>query len=210
MPPSILPSFLAYCYIGAITPGPANLCSLSASLRYGRKPALRQWRGLFTGFFLVSMASVLVTYFLGALLNDYVPLFSWVGAAYILWMAFHMLRSSGDIELQEVDAPNFRRGLLIQLTNVKVMVFCLTALTSYVLPYTRSFLALLAVGLFLPFTGPMANLVWLFAGAALQKLLSRHRKAVDVVMALSLALCALSLVWPQLTALFQSLLGGTV
>lgn len=210
MPPSILPSFLAYCYIGAITPGPANLCSLSASLRYGRKPALRQWRGLFTGFFLVSMASVLVTYFLGALLNDYVPLFSWVGAAYILWMAFHMLRSSGDIELQEVDAPNFRRGLLVQLTNVKVMVFCLTALTSYVLPYTRSFLALLAVGLFLPFTGPMANLVWLFAGAALQKLLSRHRKAVDVVMALSLALCALSLVWPQLTALFQSLLGGTV
>ena len=66
------------------------------------------------------------------------------------------------------------------------------------------------MGLFLPFTGPMANLVWLFAGAALQKLLSRHRKAVDVVMALSLALCALSLVWPQLTALFQSLLGGTV
>lgn len=210
MPLAILPSFLAYCYIGAITPGPANLCSLSASLRYGRKPALRQWRGLFTGFFLVSMASVLVTYFLGALLNDYVPLFSWVGAAYILWMAFHMLRSSGDIELQEVDAPCFRRGLLVQLTNVKVMVFCLTALTSYVLPYTRSFLALLAVGLFLPFTGPMANLVWLFAGAALQKLLSRHRKAVDVVMALSLALCALSLVWPQLTALFQSLLGGTV
>lgn len=210
MPLAILPSFLAYCYIGAITPGPANLCSLSASLRYGRKPALRQWRGLFTGFFLVSMASVLVTYFLGALLNDYVPLFSWVGAAYILWMAFHMLRSSGDIELQEVDAPNFRRGLLVQLTNVKVMVFCLTALTSYVLPYTRSFLALLAVGLFLPFTGPIANLVWLFAGAALQKLLSRHRKAVDVVMAASLALCALSLVWPQLTALFQSLLGGTV
>lgn len=210
MPLAILPSFLAYCYIGAITPGPANLCSLSASLRYGRKPALRQWRGLFTGFFLVSMASVLVTYFLGALLNDYVPLFSWVGAAYILWMAFHMLRSSGDIELQEVDAPCFRRGLLVQLTNVKVMVFCLTALTSYVLPYTRSFLALLAVGLFLPFTGPIANLVWLFAGAALQKLLSRHRKAVDVVMAASLALCALSLVWPQLTALFQSLLGGTV
>ncbi len=205
MPLSILPSFLAYCYIGAITPGPANLCSLSASLRYGRLPALRQWRGLFTGFFLVSMASVLVTYFLGTFLNDYVYLFSWVGAAYILWMAFHMLRSSGDIELQEGDVPSFRRGLLVQLTNVKVMVFCLTALSSYVLPYNRSFWALLAVGLFLPFTGPIANLVWLFAGAALQKLLSRHRRAVDLVMAASLALCALSLVWPQLTALAKPL-----
>ena len=44
------------------------------------------------------------------------------------------------------------------------------AMTSFVLPYTRSFWALLAVGLFLPFTGPAANLAWLFAGAALQKL----------------------------------------
>ena len=197
MPPAILPSFLAYCYINAITPGPANLCSLSASLRYGRKPALRQWRGLFTGFFLVSMASVLVTYFLGALLNDYVPLFSWVGAAYILWMAFHMLRSSGDIELQEVDAPNFRRGLLIQLTNVKVMIFCLMALASYVLPFDGSFGSLLAVGLFLPFTGPLANLVWLFAGAALQRLFVNHRRAVDVACAAALALCAVSLVLPH-------------
>ena len=206
MPTSILPSFLAYCYIGAITPGPANLCSLSASLCYGRRAALRQWRGLFTGFFLVSMASVLVTYFLGTFLNDYVLLFSWVGAAYILWMALHMLRSSGDIELQEGDAPSFRRGLLVQLTNVKIMIFCLTALGSYVLPYSRSFWALLAVGLFLPFTGPIANLVWLFAGAALSKLLSRHRRVVDVVMATSRALCARRLVGPPLTALAKSLL----
>ena len=55
----------------------------------------------------------------------------------------------------------------------------------------------LAAGLFLPFTGPVANLVWLFAGASLQKLFQDHRKTVDVVMAVSLALCALSLVWPH-------------
>ncbi len=42
MPVSLIPSFLAYCYIGAITPGPANLCSLSAALRYGKGPALKQ------------------------------------------------------------------------------------------------------------------------------------------------------------------------
>ena len=50
MPLSLLPSFLLYCYVGAITPGPANLCSLSTALRYGKGPALRQWRGLLTGF----------------------------------------------------------------------------------------------------------------------------------------------------------------
>lgn len=197
MPASIIPAFLVYCYIAAITPGPANLCSLSTALKYGRGPALRQWRGLFTGFFCVSMAAVLVTFFLGTVFNDYVYIFSWIGAAYILWLAWHMLRSAGIGEEGSTDMPCFRRGLFVQLTNVKIMVYCLTALASYVLPYTRSFWVLLDVGLFLPFTGPIANLVWLFAGASMKKLFEDHQKTVDIVMAVSLALCAVSLVWPH-------------
>lgn len=197
MPVSMIPSFLIYCYIGAITPGPANLCSLSAALKYGRGPALRQWRGLFTGFFAVSMFSVLTTYFLGTVLNQYVGVLAWIGAAYILWLAWHLLNSAG-IELSESkDLPCFRTGFLLQLTNVKIIVFCLTALSSFVLPYTHSFRVLLAVGIFLPFTGPIANLVWLFAGVSMQKLFVNHRKAVDVAMAVSLALCAVSLILPH-------------
>ncbi len=197
MPVSLIPSFLLYAYMMAITPGPANLCSLSAALRYGKKAALRQWRGIFVGFFFVSMASVIVTWFLGAALNKYVGILSWVGAAYMLWMAWHTLRSAGTQNNHNPAAPCFRTGILIQLTNVKVMVSCLTILTGYVLPYNRSFWALLAVGVFLPFTGPIANLLWLFAGAALQKLFAKHRRTVDIIMAVALALCAVSLVWPH-------------
>lgn len=197
MPTAMIPSFLIYCYITGITPGPANLCSLSAALRYGKRPALRQWRGLFTGFFIVSMASVLVTFLLGTVMNQYVGALSWIGAAYILWMAWHILRSSHTDADKDASLPCFRTGLMVQLTNVKIMVFCLTALSSYVLPYTRSFPALFVVGLFLPFTGPVANLVWLFAGASLQKLFIHHRRTVDLVMAASLTLCAVSLVWPH-------------
>lgn len=197
MPASMIPSFLLYCYVGAITPGPANLCSLSAALRYGRGPALRQWRGLFAGFFVVSMASVAATYLLGAALDKWVPALSWLGAAYLLWMAWHTLRSSEDPVKRELEAPSFIRGFLVQLTNVKIMVFCMVALSSYVLPYTHSFRTLLVVGLFLPFTGPAANLVWLFAGAAMQRLFADHRQAVDRVCAAALALCALSLVLPR-------------
>ena len=197
MPASMIPSFLIYCYVGAITPGPANLCSLSAAIRYGRGPALRQWRGLFTGFFLVSMGSVAVTYFLGAVLDKAVAALSWLGAAYLLWMAWHTLRASADPARREAAAPSFRQGVLVQLTNVKIMVFCAVALSSYVLPYTHSFRTLLLTGLFLPLTGPVANLAWLFAGAALQKLFADHGRTVDVAMAAALALCAVSLVWPH-------------
>lgn len=197
MPISLIPSFLMYCFVGGITPGPANLCSLGAALRYGRGPALRQWRGLFCGFFVDSMGAVALTWLLGAALNEYVGMLSWVGAAYLLWMAWHMLRPSGADVDNDPAAPSYRNGLLVQLTNVKVILFCITALSSYVLPYNSSLWALLPVGLFLPFTGPLCNLVWLFAGASLQRLFANHRRTVDLVMALSLALCAVSLVWPH-------------
>lgn len=61
MPILLIPSFLLYCFVGGITPGPANLCSLgplcaaAGGRRCGRGPALRQWPGLFCGFFLDSM-----------------------------------------------------------------------------------------------------------------------------------------------------------
>ena len=197
MPASLIPSFLIYCFVGGITPGPANLCSLSAALRYGRDPALRQWRGLFCGFFLDSMGAVALTWLLGAALDRYVGALSWIGAAYLLWMAWHMLRPGGADPDRDPAAPTFFTGLLVNLTNVKVIIFCIAALSGYVLPYNSSIWALLAVGLFLPFTGPVCNLVWLFAGASLQKLFARHRRTVDAAMALSLALCAVSLVWPH-------------
>ena len=197
MPTTMIPSFLLYAYVGAITPGPANLCSLGAALRYGKGPALKQWRGLATGFFTVSMAAAAIAWLLGAALNEYVGLLSWVGAGYMLWLAWHMLRASGADPDSDPTAPSFRNGLLVQLTNVKIMIFCLTAQTSYVLPYTRSIWALLAMALFLELTGPVCNLAWLFAGASLQKLFANHRRAVDTVMAAALALCAVSLIWPH-------------
>lgn len=197
MPVSLIPSFLLYCFVGAITPGPANLCSLSAALRYGKRVALRQWRGLFTGFAVISLLSALVTWLLGTAFNRYVGMLSWVGAAYILWLAWQTLRSDGVQAEKDPARPCFRTGLLVQLTNVKIMIYCLSIMTIYVLPYTDSPWALLAMGLFLPFTGPIANLVWLFAGAGLQKVFADYRKTVNVVMAIALAVCALSLIWPH-------------
>ena len=191
---SILPPFLLYCYINGITPGPANLCSLSTAIRYGKEVALRQWRGLATGFLIDSLAAVLINRLLGAALGSYVIYLRWVGAAYILWLAWHILRSAGNAPEDPDRQPGFRTGLLVNLTNVKVILFCITALSSFVLPYTESFWWLLGVGLFLPFTGPVCNLVWLFAGAKLKDLFSKHQRTVDIVMALALAICALSLV----------------
>ena len=196
MPGSVILPFLVFCFINAISPGPANLCCLSASLRYGKGAALRQWRGLAVGFVIDSLAAVLVVRLLGAVLGNAVKFLSWIGAVYILWLAWHMLRSAGTAPETDGRQPSFLSGLLINLTNIKVMLYCVTTLSAFVLPYTDSFWWLLGVGLFLPVTGPSCNLVWIFAGAKLKVLFFRHQKTIDILMAIALALCAVNLVLP--------------
>ena len=81
-----------------------------------------------------------------------------------------------------------------QFDFVKVIVFCMTALGSFVLPYSQSLQSLLAVGISLPFTGPVCNLAWIFAGTKLRDLFKEHRKTLNIIMAAALVLCAISLV----------------
>jgi len=194
VPLELIPAFLFYCLVASITPGPANLCSLASALNFGKKQALIQWRGLFAGFTIVSLCAVFTTYFIGAAIGEYVKYLSFVGAVYILWLAWNIWKSGDPSEVRAQERCNFFTGLFVQLTNVKIMVYCLTALSAYVLPYRQDFLSLLMVGLFMPFTGPVANLFWLFAGVGLKRFFSRYRRILNGIMALSLVFCAYSMV----------------
>ena len=194
MPASLIPSLIVYCFVTVITPGPANLCTFAAAITYGKKKALSQWRGLFAGFWIIALAASVVVWFFGTLLSEYVKVMTWIGAAYIMWLAYHMLRSNGVGEAHADAHCNFFTGLFINLTNPKVIIYCITVLTTFVLPYADSYTDVLKVAVLLPFTGPVANFVWLFAGSTLQKFFRNYQKQANVVMALSLALCAVSIV----------------
>ena len=194
IPSSLLPSFVLYCAVSAVTPGPANLCSLASAVKYGRRQALRQWRGIFIGFAVVALVSSVLVWSLGEVLSRYLQFITWIGAGYILWLAWNILHSDSSTEAKAGARCNFLTGLLVQLTNPKIMVFCMTALTTFALPYAASYRELLSVALILPFTGPMGNLIWLFAGTALQRFFRDRQRAVNMVMALLLAFCAVRII----------------
>ena len=139
MPLSLIPTFFLYCAVSAITPGPANLCSLASAIKYGKQRALRQWRGIFIGFAVVALISSTAVWFLGTLLNRYLRVLTWIGAGYILYLAWHILRSDNSGEADAGAHCNFVTGLLVQLTNAKIIIFCMTALTTYALPYANSY-----------------------------------------------------------------------
>lgn len=162
-------------------------------MKYGRKQALRQWRGIFIGFSIVAFVSSLAAWFLGAVLHQWLRILPFIGAGYILWLAWQIWHSS-ETAAEAKAHCNFLTGQLVQLTNPKIMIFCVTALTTYVLPYTDNYWRLLSVAVILPFTGPVENLVWLFAGSALQSFYQSRQKALNTVMALLLVICAVSIV----------------
>lgn len=193
MPLHLLPSLLLYILMVGYTPGPANLYALSCSLKYGRKAALRMWYGELCGF-LVSVTLVSVaTHLIGTILGEYVQWLKYVGAAYILWLAYNIYKSKG---LTEADAKtcSFASGMIVQLTNAKMLLFDLTIFSMFVLPYSSRLIDLLTVGYILTLAGPTANLVWLLAGAWLRKWFVSYKKQTDVIMATLLALCAIALI----------------
>ena len=193
MPITLLPSLLLAIFAVGYSPGPANLYSLACCLKFGRRKALKMWRGLLTGFSIGAVIMVVLTHLLGEVMGDYVIYLKYLGAAYILWLAWKMWRFSGqnNTEAQEC---TFTSGMIVQLTNAKMLLFDLTIFSMFVLPYSNQLIDLLIVGYILTLAGPTANLVWLLAGAWLRKWFVNYKKQIDVVMATLLALCAIAII----------------
>lgn len=193
MPIALLPSFLFTMIVVGYTPGPANLYSLACCLKYGRRKSLKMWRGLLCGFSLAACIMVVLTHILGEIMGQYVVFLKYIGAAYILWLAWKLWRSKGK-EGTEAKDCSFLSGFMVQFTNAKMLLFELTAFSVYVLPYSHSILDLFVVAALLLIAGPLANLAWLYAGAYLRRFFSRYRQQVDIVMALLLAACAVYII----------------
>jgi len=190
MPIELLPSLLLAIVAVGYSPGPANLYSLACCLKYGRRKALRMWRGLLTGFSIAVVIMAVLTHLLGEMMGDYVGYVRYLGAAYILWLAWKMWRFSGQ-DSSDARECSFTSGMIVQMTNAKMLLFDLTAFSVYVLPYSHKLSDLLIVAALLLIAGPGANLAWIYAGAYLRKFFARYQKQVDIIMSLLLALCAI-------------------
>lgn len=189
MPLSQLPTLLLYILIVGYTPGPANIYSLTCAMKYGRKQALMMWRGLLTGFTIAVIGMAVLSHLLGEALGDYVAYLKYLGAAYILWLAFQIYRESG-AKVKSARLCTFWSGLVMQLTNAKMLLFDLTVFSLFVLPYSDRLIDMFPVAALLLLAGPGANLLWLMAGDYLRHIFGKYQKQIDIVMALLLVLCA--------------------
>ncbi|MEL6888340.1 MAG: LysE family translocator, partial [Pseudomonadota bacterium] len=109
----------------------------------------------------------------------------WVGVAYLLWLAVQTLRHRlGTQAMPHAPRRAFRAGLMVNLTNPKVILFVLAFVPQFVdpvvgpvLPQFLIFGALLALGGFV-----INGAVGVFAGGAGQRL-ARGSRILDYVSA---------------------------
>ncbi len=193
MPISLLPALLLQILIVGYTPGPANIYSLTMAIRYGRDRAMRMWLGLLTGAATAALAMALLIHLLGEVLGSYVVCLKYLGAAYLVWLAYGMWRDRAQIGDNKRDCT-FLNGMIVQLTNAKILVFELSVFSSFVLPYSDRFTDLLAVAALLLIAGPGANFVWLLLGSSLSHIFERYHHAVNIGSAIALLLCAIYIV----------------
>jgi threonine/homoserine/homoserine lactone efflux protein len=83
--------------------------------------------------------------------------------------------------------------MLLQFVNVKIILYGITAMSSYVLPHYRGVATIALFALLLSVIGVSGCLCWAAFGAVFENLFHRYRKTLNVIMALLLVYCAVSL-----------------
>jgi threonine/homoserine/homoserine lactone efflux protein len=152
-----------------LTPGADMMFCLGQGLRSGPRAAIAASAGISVGAFIHTALAGLG---LGALVAT-VPLafevIRWVGVAYLLWLAVQTLRNHARAEVPHVTPSRaFRSGLLVNLTNPKVILFVLAFVPQFVVPEAGSVLGqFLIFGCILALGGFVINgAVGVFAGGA--------------------------------------------
>lgn len=131
METDVLITFVSAVCLLAISPGPDNIFVLMQSVVHGRKFGLATVAGLMTGCII---HITLVAFGVSAIIKESDSIFfaiKTLGASYLLYLAFRVIKSSGDILL---DSKNVKRktstqlfltGFLMNVLNPKVTIFFL-------------------------------------------------------------------------------------
>ena len=186
-------TFLTYAVLTTITPGPNTILSMSNGSRKGFLRGLPLNLGMWCGFSIVMLLCAVFC----SLLSAWLPVIRipmlFIGAAYLLWLAWKTLRRSGEITPRDTKG-DFLTGFSMQFVNPKIMLYGIMSYEIYILPvYEGNYPVLLLFAFVLSTVGFVNGLLWSACGSLLQRLFSRHGKIVNAVMAALLVYCAVKL-----------------
>ena len=173
-----------------LTPGADMMFCLGQGVRFGPRASVAASAGISLGGMIhVTLAGL----GLGAVVSALPWAFDvirWIGVAYLLWLAVQTWRSNATAQAVKI-APKsaFRSGLIVNLTNPKVILFVLAFVPQFVVPEAGPVLfQFLVFGFVLSLGGFIINaLVGIFASGLGRRLTHGGR---------ALRLIAVVYLWP--------------
>lgn len=181
-------NFLIYCIINAFTPGPGNILALNTVAVYGWKKGKPLFFGIFAGYYVVQILCAVFVYGVNTFLPTVTGVMKYIGAVYILYLAFHIAVSKPSYGDEEKSA-SFFKGFMMQFVNIKIYMFGITAITGYIVEFSSSFRVLLFFELFIATMETVATGTWIGIGVLIQKFYMKHYRIINIILALTLLEC---------------------
>jgi len=189
-------AFVAFAFVGTVSPGPNNTLLWASGMRFGFRPTLPHVVGTAIG---MGALVVGVAAGIGAIL-DAVPAaetaLKVVGSGYLLYVAYLIVRS-GRVGTSDISRPlTVWQGLAFQWVNPKAWVFSIAAVGAFLPPALPRLtgVALLCAILTVIVIGSAC--AWAAGGAGLGKVVEddRTRRTVNVILA-ALLVASVALIW---------------
>ena len=194
METDLLLATLAFIVPMCFTPGPNNVLGAAHGSQHGLRGTMPLILGMASGWSTLGLFVGAATVFIEEN-EEFFQLLTYVGAAYIAYLAYKLATSSPiDTEHEQADRLGFRTGLVLQVVNGKAWIHFLVLMTAFGGLFGTGFAAkALLVMLNLTFGLP-AVITWAAFGTLLRRVFSTERSARNLNTAMGVALFAVA-VW---------------
>ena len=183
-------AFFVYLLSSAFTPGPNNIISMMNAGRYGFKGALPYSLGVFLGLLVLGGCSAALSSLLYGLSPAARSVMLALGAAYLLWLAWSLLRNSPGEGRSFSRADTVASGVFMQFINLHAYFYCLAALSSFVLPYHQGLLPVAGSVVLLAALAFVACCCWAAFGVVVDRFFKDYGRLFNAAMASLLVYCA--------------------
>lgn len=187
-------SLLLYAFVSSFTPGPNNIMAMLFANKYGFKKTFKFCLGVGVGFLIILLLSA----YFNLLLHNFLPkiefIMKLIGAAYMLYLAIKIVTSKNSGNDNDGGNNNsFFVGVILQFINPKAILYGITAMSTFVLPYNSSHFSLLFYSLLLASIAIMSTSSWSMFGSIFNEFISKYRNQFNLVMALLLVYSAITI-----------------
>jgi threonine/homoserine/homoserine lactone efflux protein len=165
---------------------------MNVAKNVGFKKSIKFNLGIFIGIFIVMILCLIFSNILYNIIPKIQLPMKILGAAYMIFLIIKIIIPQKEHTTKN-NSGTFIIGALLQLINPKLIIYGITAMSSFIMPHYNETPVFILFALLLAFVGVTGTLCWALFGSLFTVLLKKHGTLLNIIMAVLLLYCAVSL-----------------